>query len=77
MPSIRTRIEQAETRAKPEKIACFSVINDVASGGAWWRDDLTWQNLTRREYEHLISELKAEGVKIIELFDIDEKGRQK
>ncbi len=70
---LRSRIEKVEA-ARPKRFACFSVINDIAKGRAWWRDDLTWENLTRPEYEQLKKDLEAKGVKIIVVFDIDSKG---
>jgi len=66
----QTRIEKLEKIANPKRYACFSVIDDVASGSAWW-SDLTWHNLNRREYEQLKKDLEAEGVQIIVIFDIE------
>lgn len=63
---LRSRIEKVEA-ARPKRFACFSVINDIAKGRAWWRDDLTWENLTRPEFTQLAAEMEADGVKVLKV----------
>ncbi len=64
--SLIKRIEKVEA-ARPNKTACFVVANGRANGRAWWRDDLTWENLTRPEFTQLAAEMEADGVKVLKV----------
>lgn len=65
--AIKARIEKIEQAAKPLKLAIFTIKSGRANGHATWREGLTWANLSRREYEQLAADLKAEGVEVIGL----------
>ena len=75
--NIKQRIEKAESKTKPKRYAFFTMLDDVASGRAWWRDDLKWEGLSRIEFEQLVQDLESEGVEVLFLYDIHSPKVQK
>ena len=63
----KSRLNDIEKTGRGERIAHFTICNGRATGTAWWKKGLRWENLTKREYEALVEELKEDGVKIMTL----------
>lgn len=62
---LKHRLKKLEKQNRQQRIACFVVNNERASGAAFWRDDLEWKDLTRAELESLKTQLEADGAKVI------------
>ncbi len=63
--NIQRRIEKLEQQDQEKKFAVFTVHRGRASGLAFWRDDLSWKNLTKPELEALQKELEADGAEVM------------
>ena len=75
--SLHGRIEKIEQKEKPKRTAFFTIHYGKANGRAWWRDDLTWENLSQPEFEQLAADLKSEGVEvlIVNIIGVHAKGQ--
>jgi uncharacterized iron-regulated protein len=67
MSENKRRLKSLEKYKGGQRTAFFKIYRGKASGNAWWRDDLSWENLSKPEYESLIEKLKSEGVEILTL----------
>ena len=65
--ALKGRIEKIEQTARPKRTAFFTIHYGKASGCAWWRDGLTWENLSKPEFEQLAADLKSEGVEVLSI----------
>ena len=60
----KARIEEIEGRTIGDRSAFFFIMGGKATGTAYWRNDLRWENLSKPEFEKLTAELEADGVKL-------------
>ena len=63
----KSRLHDIENSGRGERTAHFTIYNGRATGSAWWKKGLRWENLTRPEYEKLVEALQEDGVKIMTL----------
>ena len=61
---LKKRIEGLEKTDNGERTAFFTIHLGKAKGSAFWRDDLSWENLSKPEFETLIAELQEDGVRV-------------
>ncbi len=64
MTSIKGRVLKMEVRRNPWKVAIFIIDFGNASGIGYWKDNLTWKDLSKPELESLVDKLESEGVTV-------------
>jgi len=59
---LKHRLKKLE-QGRGKKVATFVLHQGTASGAANW-NNLSWQDLTARELDHLVAQLEGEGVEV-------------